>query len=102
MSASPTLIVQIFFSKSLIMEVLVVEELFCFPYPFQLPKSFLNSANKNDLRLKARLMKSLTVSEREKRLDLQEFFNPINYQNTALVQIKKNIIKLFNLVYNIN
>ena len=102
MSASPTLIVQIFFSKSLIMEVLAVEELFCFPYPFQLPKSFLNSANKNDLRLKARLMKSLTVSEREKRLDLQEFFNPINYQNTALVQIKKNIIKLFNLVYNIN
>ena len=78
------------------MEVLVVEELFCFPYPFQLPKSFLNSANKNDLRLKVRLMKSLTVSEREKRLDLREFFNPINYQNTALVQIKKNIIKLFN------
>ena len=29
-------------------------------------------------------------------MDLQEFFNPINYQNTALVQIKKNIIKLFN------
>ena len=41
-------------------------------------------------------MKSLAVSKREKRLDLQEFFNPINYQNTALVQIKKNIIKLFN------
>lgn len=41
-------------------------------------------------------MKSLAVSERKKRLDLQEFFNPINYQNTALVQIKKNIIKLFN------
>ena len=41
-------------------------------------------------------MKSLAVSEREKRLDLQEFFNPINYQNTALVLIKKNIIKLFN------
>ena len=34
-------------------------------------------------------MKSLAVSKREKRLDLQEFFNPINYQNTALVQIKK-------------
>lgn len=41
-------------------------------------------------------MKSLAVSGREKRLDLQEFFNPINCQNTALVQIKKNIIKLFN------
>lgn len=41
-------------------------------------------------------MKSLAVSGREKRLDLQEFFNPINYRNTALVQIKKNIIKLFN------
>ncbi len=82
--------------KSWIIKVLVVEELLCFPYPFQLPKSFLNSANKHDLRLKVRLMKSLAVSGREKRLDLQEFFNPINYRNTALVQIKKNIIKLFN------
>ena len=82
--------------KSWVIEVLVVEELFCFPYPFQLPKSFLNSANKHDLRLKVRLMKSLAVSGREKRLDLQEFFNPINYQNTALVHIKKNIIKLLN------
>ena len=82
--------------KSWIIEVLVVEELFCFPYPFQLPKSFLNSANKHDLRLKVRLMKSLAVSEREKTLDLQEFFNSINYRNTALIQIKKNLIRLLN------
>jgi len=30
-------------------------------------------------------MKSLTVSEREKTLDLEEFFNP----NNQLIQIKK-------------
>jgi hypothetical protein len=41
-------------------------------------------------------MKSLAVSEREKTLDLQEFFNPINSRNTDLVQIKKKIIQLFN------
>ena len=84
--------------KSWMVEVLVAEELFCFPYPFQLPKSFLNSANKHDLRLKVRLMKSLAVSEREKRLDLQEFFNKVSISipNNHLIQIKKNIIRLLN------
>ena len=82
--------------KSWMIEVLVVEELFCFPYPFQLPKSFLNSANKHDLRLKVRLMKSLAVSDQKKRLDLEEFFNPINVRNTDLVQIKKNLIQLLS------
>jgi len=84
--------------KSWVVEVLVAEELFSFPYPFQLPKSFLNSANKHDLRLKIRLMKSLAVSEREKRLDLQEFFNKVSSSipNNHLIQIKKNIIKLLS------
>jgi len=84
--------------KSWVVEVLVAEELFSFPYSFQLPKSFLNSANKHDLRLKVRLMKSLAVSEREKRLDLQEFFNKVSISipNNHLIQIKKNIIRLLN------
>lgn len=84
--------------KSWVVEVLVAEELFSFPYPFQLPKSFLNSANKHDLRLKVRLMKSLAVSERGKRLDVEEFFNKVSISipNNRLIQIKKNIIKLLN------
>ena len=77
-------------------EVFAAEALFCFPYPFQLPKSFLSSTRKNDLRLKLRLMKSLAVHEQEKRLDLGEFFNKINVPNNQLIQIKKNIIQLLN------
>ena len=82
--------------KSWIIEVLAAEELFCFPYPFELPKSFLRSANKNDLRLKVRIMKSLAVSEQKKTLDLEEFFNPINFRNNDLIQIKKRMIQLLN------
>jgi hypothetical protein len=82
--------------KSWIIEVLTAEELFWFPYPFELPKSFLLSSNKNDLRLKVRLMKSLAVSEPEKTLDLEEFFNTINVRNDPLIQIKKNLIQLLN------
>ena len=81
--------------KSWVIEVLAAEELFCFPYPFQLPKSFLRSGSKNDLRLKVRLMKSLAVSEQDKRLDLEEFFNIINVRNNQLIQIKKSLIQLF-------
>lgn len=76
--------------------MLVVEELFSFPYLFQLPKSFLRSTSKSDLRLKVRLIKSLAISDREKRLDLEEFFNPINVRNAYLIQIKKNIIQLLS------
>jgi hypothetical protein len=82
--------------KSWVVEVLVAEELFSFPYPFQLPKSFLRSGSKNDLRLKVCLMKSLAVSDQKKRLDLEEFFNTINVRNDPLIQIKKNIIQLLS------
>jgi hypothetical protein len=82
--------------KSWVLEVLVVEELFCFPYPFRLSKSFLGSGSKNDLRLKVRLMKSLAVSNQKKILDLEEFFNTINVRNDPLIQIKKNLIRLLN------
>ena len=82
--------------KSWVVEVLVAEELFSFPYPFQLPKSFLRSGSKNDLRLKVCLMKSLAVNDQKKRLDLEEFFNTINVRNDPLIQIKKNIIQLLS------
>jgi len=82
--------------KSWVIEVLAAEELFCFPYPFQLPKSFLRSGSKNDLRLKVRLMKSLAVSDQKKRLYLEEFFNTINVRNDPLIQIKKNLIQLLS------
>ena len=87
--------------KSWVIEVLVAEELFDFPDPFRLPKSFLCSGSKNDLRLKVRLMKSLTVRNQKKILDLEEFFNTINVRNDPLIKIKKNFIQLLNeLVVN--
>jgi len=82
--------------NSWVIKVLAAEELFWFPYPFQLPKSFLISTHKNDLRLKLRLMKSLAVREPEKRLDLDEFFKRVNVPNKQLIQIKKSIIQLIN------
>jgi len=41
-------------------------------------------------------MKSLAVSNQEKVLDLEEFFNPITVPNTHLIRIKKSIIQLLN------
>lgn len=56
-------------------------------------KSFLISRQKNDLRLKVRLLKALAVNEK-KTLDLQEFFNKINVRNKYLIRIKESIIQL--------
>ena len=41
-------------------------------------------------------MKSLAVSNQEKVLDLEEFFNSITVPNTHLIQIKNSIIQLLN------
>ena len=81
-------------TKAWVVEVFAAEELFWFPYPFKLPKSFLISRQKNDLRLKVRLIKALAVNEQKKLLDLQEFFNTINVSNKRLIGIKENIIQL--------
>lgn len=80
--------------KSWVIDVYVAEELFWFPYPFHLPKSFLISKQKNDLRLKIQFIKALAVNDRKKILDLQEFFNAINVSNKRLVVIKESIIYL--------
>lgn len=48
------------------------------------------------LKLKIQVMKSLAVSKQEKILNLQEFFNRINVSNNQLINIKQNIIQLFN------
>ena len=80
--------------KAWFVEVAAAEELFWFPYPFQLPKSFLISGQKNDLRLKIQFMKALAVSAQEKTLDLQEFFNKINVPNKYLIGIKESIVQL--------
>ena len=77
-------------------EIFVAQELFYFKYPFQVPKSFLISIQKNDLRLKLRFLRSLAVLERKKVLDINEFFNIINVPNKHLTKIKKNIIQLLN------
>ena len=81
-------------SNGWFIEVFAVDELFHSPYPFQLPKPFLVSRQKNDLRLKIRLMKSLAVRNKEKIFDSEEFFNPINVRNDDLIKIKENIIQL--------
>ena len=81
-------------SNGWFIEVFAVDELFYSPYPFQLPKPFLVSRQKNDLRLKIRLMKSLAVRNKEKIFDSEEFFNPINVRNDDLIKIKENIIQL--------
>ena len=82
--------------KSWVIEVLAAEELFCFSYPYRLSKSFLYSVSKNDLRLKVLLIKSLAVSDRNKTIDLEEFFNTINIRNDPLIQVKKNLIRLLS------
>jgi hypothetical protein len=75
-------------------EVLVAEELLSYPYPFQLPKSFLRAKSKNDLRLKLQFLKALAINTQEKELDIETFFNGITVGPNQIIKIKTNIIQL--------
>ena len=80
--------------RSWIVELLAVEELFSYPYPFQLPKSFLRSKSKNDVRLKVQFLKALAVSDQEKTMNMEQYFNEINICSDQLPKIKENIVQL--------
>ena len=41
-------------------------------------------------------MKSLAVSDKNKIIDLEEFFNTLNIRNDPLIQLKKNLIRLLS------
>lgn len=72
-------------------------------YPFQLPGSFLIFKQKNDLRLKIRLIKALATNTETKLLDLQELFSVVNASNNNLIKLKRQIINLLKelLAYQI-
>ena len=80
--------------KSWVIEVYAAEELFWFQYPFELPNAFLIAKQKNDLRLKVRLLRALAVENQEKILDLEEFFNTVSVPNKRLTQLKLDLIQL--------
>ena len=89
--------------KAWFIDVYVAEELVWFMYPFQLPGSFLISKQKNDLRLKIRLIKALATNTETKLLDLQELFSVVNASNNNLIKLKRQIINLLKelLAYQI-
>ena len=92
--------------KSWVVETYIAENLLWFSYPFNLPKSFLISKQKNDLRLKILFIKALAIKNWKKIVDLQEFFNAINISNKRLIAIKGSIISLLkelvkdNVIHN--
>ena len=89
--------------KAWFIDVYVAEELVWFMYPFQLPGSFLIFKQKNDLRLKIRLIKALATNTETKLLDLQELFSVVNASNNNLIKLKRQIINLLKelLAYQI-
>ena len=52
--------------------------------------------NKNDLRLKVKLIQAFAVNQQQKIFDLEEFFNQVSFPNSYMIQIKKSIIQLLN------
>ena len=42
------------------------------------------------------MIKSLSVSDQKRKLDLEESLNTINVRNESLIQIKKNFIRLLS------
>jgi len=81
----------------IIIHISISELFYQWKYPFYFPHSFYTFQNKNDLKLKFAILKSITIQQStRKALHLENIFNHLNNQNKA--SMKNNLIKQFQLL----
>lgn len=81
--------------KFLVVKMDMAKQLFCYDYPFVLPKSFLVYRNKHELQVKLELLKSISSTSIKKEFHTEIFFNQFSISNQKLSKIKKFFLKSF-------
>lgn len=86
--------------KFLIAKVWLVEELFYYNYPFDLPNFFQQKLTKYELEVRFKLFQVFTSGSIEKEIGVQEFFKsyPSVLNNQQKTKIKKHFIELVKVL----
>jgi len=77
-----------------VVNVIIIEDLYNYSYPFMISNHFLNFKNQTDCLLKLYILRSISVQSIEKIFPVSEFLLRIKLSNSKLVQVKKDFIKL--------
>lgn len=77
-------------------ELSVCEELCCYPYPFYLPKNFLNYQDNFELKVKFALLKSFCNVSIHKEFPAQEFLEQVSISTSKSAKLKKYIVIVLN------
>ena len=77
-------------------ELSVCEELCCYPYPFYLPKNFLNYQDNFELKVKFALLKSFCNVSIHKEFPAQEFLEQVSISTSKSAKLKKYIVTVLN------
>lgn len=81
----------------IIIHISISELFYQWKYPFCFPQSFYTFQNRNDLKLKFAILKSVTTQQSTRKvLHLENIFNRLNNQNKA--SMKNNLIEQFQLL----
>lgn len=81
----------------IIIHISISDLLYQWKYPFCFPPSFYTFQNKNDLKLKFAIIKSISVQESTRKvLHLENILNRLNNQNRT--SMKKNLIEQFQFL----
>ena len=103
---SKSMLVNIEFTKTrkgpFIGEMIIVEEVYQYRYPYYLPESILFLSTYNDyyrnhmVKIKLLFIQSYSSSAIEKRMPIKAFLNQFHRSNQKIAKIKKNILFIFN------
>ena len=73
-----------------------------YPFPFHLPEAFLTYKSKYSLWAQVFLLQALTQKTLHKRLNTQLFFSELSLGKSGYLQLKKNLLVLFNQLIDSN
>ena len=88
--------------KSLVGQVLMVDELYFYRYPFSFPSFFLTYQNTYELQVKLQIIKVMCINSLEKKFYVKTFLDQFNISTQKRAQIKKLIVKSFEKLHQAN
>ena len=78
--------------------VYIIEDLYQYPYPIILSKSFRNYYNQTDCFLKLKLINAISLKSTEKILHLAAFLEQLKLSGSQIVKVKQDLIFLIQEV----
>jgi len=84
-------------SKYLLARVVLMDDLFYYPYPFRVPDLFQGNLTKHERLVRVEFIKTFSSKDAEKCFHLREFFNTYKISNQKIKEMKQIFIDIIHI-----